>query len=296
MEQLRAIRAEVFIQEQGVPQSLEWDGLDDDAEHFLALDDNGAALGTARLLKTGQIGRMAVLQTHRSRGIGRHLLNAAVQRASDLGMKQVYLHAQQQAEGFYRGAGFAVEGAPFDEAGISHISMRLILPMPDEAIGQQADTRLVSFDTEHDALAGLLTVLARARRKVAIFNHQLDHALFGTPPCVTLLSKFARQRHTQTRVLVEDPKAVATTGHPILALAHRLPSKVTIRRVPGDRAPPRHCYVVVDEQSVWLQPDGAECIGWTRGHDRATARRLLEEFDWLFERAEDDPELRLLNL
>ncbi len=67
-DRLRAIRARVFIEEQGVPQDLEWDGLDESADHFIALNEAGVALGTARLLNTGQIGRMAVLaRTARSR-------------------------------------------------------------------------------------------------------------------------------------------------------------------------------------------------------------------------------------
>ena len=56
-EQLRAVRNEVFIQEQGVPKDVEWDGQDEDAIHFLALNQAGQAVGCARLLPSGQIGR-----------------------------------------------------------------------------------------------------------------------------------------------------------------------------------------------------------------------------------------------
>ena len=41
MEKLRAIRQRVFIEEQSVPLDLEWDGLDEEATHFLALNEMG---------------------------------------------------------------------------------------------------------------------------------------------------------------------------------------------------------------------------------------------------------------
>ena len=131
-DRLRAIRARVFIEEQGVPKDLEWDGLDESAEHFIALNEAGVALGTARLLSTGQIGRMAVLAEQRGRGIGRQLLETAVSHAVTLGMPRVFLHAQRHAEGFYRKSGFAPTGAETVEAGIEHVEMDMILPIPFE--------------------------------------------------------------------------------------------------------------------------------------------------------------------
>jgi len=81
-EKLRAIRERVFIEEQRVPRDIEWDGLDEDASHFIALNEMGLALGTAQLLtNTGQIGRMAVLKEQRGRDIGRQLLKAAIDHA-----------------------------------------------------------------------------------------------------------------------------------------------------------------------------------------------------------------------
>jgi predicted GNAT family N-acyltransferase len=56
---IRAIREAVFIQEQGVPAELEWDGSDAQATHLLAIEPGGQAVGTARLLPDGRLGRMA---------------------------------------------------------------------------------------------------------------------------------------------------------------------------------------------------------------------------------------------
>lgn len=121
---LAGIRRKVFIEEQRVPEDEEWDADDLSACHFLALDQAGAALGTARLLADGRIGRMAVLFEARGRGIGAALLAAAEQEAAAQGLAEVYLSAQVQALPFYEKAGYRAYGEVFSDAGIDHLWMR----------------------------------------------------------------------------------------------------------------------------------------------------------------------------
>ena len=123
---LRAIRSQVFIQEQNVPAALEWDGEDAGAAHGLASDAHNRAIGTARLLlhaRLAHIGRMAVLPEWRHQGVGSALLELMLGEARARGANAVFLHAQASAVSFYEPAGFVVEGAEFDEAGISHRRM-----------------------------------------------------------------------------------------------------------------------------------------------------------------------------
>ena len=122
-EALRAIRRRVFIEEQGVPEALEWDEIDPECEHVLAFAFDGAAVATARLLPDGHIGRMAVLAPWRGRGIGSAMLNHLVQRARERGFEAARLHAQTHAVGFYARQGFEAIGEEFLEAGIPHYAM-----------------------------------------------------------------------------------------------------------------------------------------------------------------------------
>ncbi len=124
---LAAVRRAVFIVEQGVPEALEWDEHDATATHWLATLADGTPIGCARLLPDGHIGRMAVLPAWRRQGIGRALLDAALMRAQARGDTTAYLSAQIHALDFYRRAGFATRGAPYDEAGIPHIAMQINL-------------------------------------------------------------------------------------------------------------------------------------------------------------------------
>lgn len=122
-EQLMAIRREVFIEEQGVPEDEEIDPKDPQCVHFLAVDESGKPVGTSRLLPGGQIGRMAVLSSQRGTGLGGDLLMAAVNYALEQRYTDIFLHAQTQAIGFYQRYGFEAEGPEFMDAGIPHRNM-----------------------------------------------------------------------------------------------------------------------------------------------------------------------------
>ena len=120
---LRWIRSRVFVEEQGVPAKMEWDGLDDSAIHLIAEDRNGEPIGTARVLATGQIGRMAVLPGWRHRGAGSMLLTETLRIAMTERLPNPWLHAQIGACPFYRRHHFTPVGSEFYEAGIAHRRM-----------------------------------------------------------------------------------------------------------------------------------------------------------------------------
>jgi len=129
---LRAIRRAVFIEEQRVPEELEWDDADERAYHVLATDDDGAAIGTGRLSLDCQIGRMAVAREWRGRGVGTAILRTLIDFAMKEGCRVVRLHAQTHALAFYQRYGFEAVSDEFDEAGIPHRAMELRLaPEPD---------------------------------------------------------------------------------------------------------------------------------------------------------------------
>ncbi len=127
---LRAIRKTVFVDEQGVPEELEWDGLDAHCIHVLATGADGAAIGSGRLLPDGHIGRMAVAKHWRGRGVGAAMLKELIAAAIDAGHASAMLNAQTRALGFYARFGFEVVSDEFMDAGIPHRAMRLQLVTP----------------------------------------------------------------------------------------------------------------------------------------------------------------------
>lgn len=121
------IREQVFMQEQRVPEELEWDGKDEAAFHLLAEDDTGNPIGTARMLADGHIGRVAVLKPWRGQGVGTALMRHMLRQAESNGYREVFLDAQVEATGFYRSLGFLERGEIFMDAGIPHRHMVLML-------------------------------------------------------------------------------------------------------------------------------------------------------------------------
>ncbi len=123
----RSIREAVFVQEQGIPAALEQDAADVQALHAVAFNRLGQALATGRLVGhapgVAKIGRMAVAAGVRGAGIGRPLLDALLGAARGRGDREVFLHAQASAVGFYARAGFTARGPAFTEAGIAHQEM-----------------------------------------------------------------------------------------------------------------------------------------------------------------------------
>ncbi len=124
---LRAIREAVFMREQNVPEELEWDGMDGDCRHVLALSLNGDAIGCGRMLPNGHIGRIAVLPQWRGQKVGTAMMEALLDEARSRGYRQVDVDAQTQAVPFYFHFGFVSHGKEFMDAGIPHVKMTLQL-------------------------------------------------------------------------------------------------------------------------------------------------------------------------
>jgi predicted GNAT family N-acyltransferase len=128
-EACKAVRFEVFVDEQHVPADIELDADDATARHWLAVDGESPA-GTARAVAKPygcKIGRVAVRAPWRGRGVGLDLMKAIVDAARADAVPELYLESQTHALGFYERLGFVAEGPEFMDAGIPHRGMRLHL-------------------------------------------------------------------------------------------------------------------------------------------------------------------------
>ena len=125
-EDICAIRYEVFVDEQNVPEELEIDGLDGNAKHVLTFVDD-VPIGTGRILSDGHIGRVAVLKNYRGLGIGKSIMKELIKCAQDMSLEKVWLSSQWHAHSFYLDLGFVCVGEVYKEAGIEHIKMFRVL-------------------------------------------------------------------------------------------------------------------------------------------------------------------------
>ena len=128
LDQVFAIRKQVFVHEQQCPPELEWE-FEEESIHFLALYE-GQPAGAARWRKTDKgykLERFAVLKECRDKGLGKALVQAVLADLPE-DASYIYLHAQTHARDFYERLGFRAVGDEFEEAGIRHFKMTFKRP------------------------------------------------------------------------------------------------------------------------------------------------------------------------
>ncbi|NKB97791.1 MAG: GNAT family N-acetyltransferase [Pseudomonadales bacterium] len=311
-ESLKEIRFEVFVTEQNVPIEEELDGFDETSTHFLALNDAGQTLGCARLMNTGQIGRMAVRKSQRGTGLGAELLAAAVAEAKTQGMNKVFLHAQTYAEDFYRKGGFVGLGDRFMDAGIEHTTMEMMLPLqfasPDAPIAQPVSKPFVAtkplpvsapkaFDGMEQARNALLTALSASTRQLLILSPYLDHELFADEDIVQTISNHARSAPSaEVRILIMSSKYIVSRGHALVELARRLDQKISLRLFDEPVTLETSSFVCIDNNGYWLLPEHSVPTGVADAGNPVTTKRFIETFETAWEKSRPDPELRQLRL
>jgi len=119
------IREIVFMQEQNVPISLEYDEYDTEAIHVVMYIGN-EAVGNGRIIEVEgkwYVGRVAILKEFRGKSYGKILMQEIIQVVKRKGIKEVFIHAQTQAISFYEKLGWKIFGEEFEEAGIIHRHM-----------------------------------------------------------------------------------------------------------------------------------------------------------------------------
>ena len=120
---IRSVRNTVFSDEQGISEALDFDGRDHECVQVLARLGDGEAVGTARMLPDGHVGRIAVHARWRGQGVGTRLVECLTEVARERGFTEIYLHSQAQAASFYTRLGYETRGDTFMEAGIEHVLM-----------------------------------------------------------------------------------------------------------------------------------------------------------------------------
>jgi predicted GNAT family N-acyltransferase len=121
-----ALRREVFVWEQNVPEEEENDADDLTATHFVAITQ-GEVVATLRLIDKPEhvkIGRVAVRLAFRGQGIAKQLIGHAMDYARGMGRDRFYLTAQSDKLAMYEKLGFAAFGPEFMDGGMPHRAMR----------------------------------------------------------------------------------------------------------------------------------------------------------------------------
>jgi len=298
-EALAGIRQQVFVVEQGVPESRERDGLDPDCWHVLARDEAGQTIGCARLSPEHKIGRMAVLREWRGQGVGAALLRELIQRARTLGWSEVTLAAQVSAIGFYEREGFVAYGDVFEDAGLPHRAMSLSLTSTDSDEGEPLrDIDALPLTSRSEAAAARTRILGDARHRLCIHLPLLADDQYASAEELAEFRRVAISgRGAQIRILLHDPATALRNSHRLIALVQRLPSAMQVR-MPVEEADLGYisAYLLNDVGGYLFQPEADRPQGRAARHDRASAAPLQKHFDELWERSERASVLQTLNI
>ncbi|GMG77238.1 MULTISPECIES: GNAT family N-acetyltransferase [Bacillus] len=122
------IRKSVFIEEQQVPESDEFDQFDtlnEQCQHVLVYHEN-QPVGTGRVRivdHTGKLERICILKPYRKYGLGKIIIGELEKIMQEKGISKIKLHGQTHAEGFYKKLGYQTTSDEFMEDGIPHILM-----------------------------------------------------------------------------------------------------------------------------------------------------------------------------
>jgi len=120
------VRKNVFVEEQGVPLTLELDEHDDNASHFIVYSDE-QPIGAGRIREidrnVGKVERVCVLKEYRGKHLGNMIMLALEEHAKKTGMKKIVLNAQSYAVPFYEKLGYIVTSPEFMDADIPHRAM-----------------------------------------------------------------------------------------------------------------------------------------------------------------------------
>ena len=228
---LRGIREQVFILEQNVPVELEWDGLDEQCEHFLAYIDNEVA-GCARLLKGNKIGRMAVLKKFRNQGVGRELLECIKRYASQKRITKLSLSAQCHAYEFYENAGFHACSTPYLDAGITHIDMECRVLSQHEGLSQfkfKQDPQAYYSNKAVETKGYLELMLSQSRHSLIMCANNLSLDIYRQPEIIEKIKALAKKNRHFKFMLLMNQYHPTHNDHPLLRLISRLPTFCEIR-------------------------------------------------------------------
>jgi len=290
-EALIAIRTNVFINEQGVAIELELDGEDENAYHWLAIDDQQHAIATLRLLKNGHIGRMAVLKPYRNKGIGSALLNTAIDKARSLNLYETLLNAQTQALDFYRAAGFSVTGEEFMDAGIPHLHMQQKI----------AEQRTLGLHGGKFAITDFATsanqLITQVNRQLRILSYDLDPEVFDQESFCEALSELARKsRHTEIKILIVNSRRIVANGHRMIELQRRLPTAIALRKVKEDTPSINSNFIIADHVGLICQSIKENEVMWGNFNNKPVAEDHIKQFDDLWHHAQEDSDLKQLSI
>ena len=142
-----------------------------------------------------------------------------------------------------------------------------------------------------------LELLQQSHRNLLLLTRNLDEIIYGTSEFVEAISTFARSsRHTRVQILIKDTKHAIDTGHQLIRLAQRLSSKIIVRKMTLEPTNKDMAFIVGDTDKLLYKNDDSTYRGFFNSNAAREIKPLTEEFNYLWQYAEPEPEFQLLHI
>jgi len=235
---------------------------------------------------------MAVLPKYRHQGVGKQLLDAAINQAIANDWFDVYLHAQTHAIDFYAKYGFIAEGPEFMDAGIPHRTMRKTLQNARRVGKDHGKIKIT------DLRSGILQLATQTHRDLLILSYALEAEYFDHDELANTLSQLVRNhRAASVRLLVVDSKQLSGRLHRLVSLYRRLPTSIQLRIVAEENIDLiDEGFVIADRSGVLAFTLEKTLTAWADFNNRPLANDYTELFERYWQSAQEDPNLRALTL
>ena len=121
------VRMQVFILERNLSLADEFDRNDTLATIYSVLFDGSRPVATARLLTeakdVARIGRVATIAEYRGNHLGSQVVKALEKAAKQKRYNQILIHGDLSAAAFYESLVYLKRGEPYEEDGVSCITL-----------------------------------------------------------------------------------------------------------------------------------------------------------------------------
>lgn len=145
--------------------------------------------------------------------------------------------------------------------------------------------------------ASVVQLIEQSRRCVRIWSTNLEPPVYNKPAVQQALSSMVRRnRNAEARLLVADASGLVKSGHCLVALMRQLPSAIKIRQCLSLPDRYRENFIVADFSAIAAGIEGEDDKAFVNFSAAVEAKDRARHFDYLWERSQENPELRALAL
>ncbi|MEE9493969.1 MAG: hypothetical protein V3W04_11390 [Gammaproteobacteria bacterium] len=158
----------------------------------------------------------------------------------------------------------------------------------------ESETEL-ELQTSDDVRHATDLMVQQATHSLDIFSRDLDEAIYDREAFLDAIRQLCiRNRKTEIRVLIQEPKIATKSGHRFIDLARKLSSSIEMRHVYSDYQQYNKAFLIADRIGMIKRPFADLFEGSANFNCQVIATRQREFFTEVWERSSPHPDLRQL--